>query len=75
MVTPEEIVAVIKDVGVTADVSKIKGDTPLSGAGIDSLEMMNVFLGIEEKYGVKIPDEDISVLRTVNDIVSYLKRQ
>lgn len=72
-VLTDEIIAVITAVGVSADVSKIRGDTRLSEAGIDSLEMMNILLGVEEKYGVKIPDEHISALRTVDDIVNYLQ--
>jgi acyl carrier protein len=28
----------------------------------------------EDKYGVKIPDEDLASLRTVGDVVSYIQK-
>jgi acyl carrier protein len=28
----------------------------------------------EDKYGVKIPDEDLAGLRTVGDVVSYIQK-
>lgn len=69
----EEILSILENAGVSADVGKIKGDTLLSKeAGIDSLEMMSVFLGIEEKYGIHIPDEELDQLDTIDNIVRYL---
>ena len=73
-VTPDDIIAVIKEAGVTADVSKIKGSTSLKAAGIDSLEMMNVFMGIEEKFRIRIPDQEIDRLDTIDQIVEYLQK-
>ena len=71
----EEIIEIINKVGVASDVANIRGDMTLKEAGIDSLETMNVFLGVEEKFGVKIPDEDIDALTTIDSIVAYLQRQ
>lgn len=73
-VTREEMLGIIESAGVSVDVAAIENDTPLSKAGIDSLEMMNVFLAIEEKFGIKIPDEDIDALDTVDGIIAYLQR-
>jgi acyl carrier protein len=73
-VTREEMLGVIEGAGVSADVATIKYDASLSKAGIDSLEMMNVFLAIEEKFGIKIPDEDIDALDSVDSIIDYLQR-
>ncbi len=73
-VTREEMLSLIEEVGVSPDISTIKGDTPLSKSGIDSLEMMNMFLAIEEKFGIKIPDEDMDALDTIDDIISYLRQ-
>ena len=73
-VTQAELISIIEAAGVTADVSKIQGSTKLTEAGIDSLEMMNVFLGVEQRFGVKIPDEEIDALGTIDQIVDYLKK-
>ena len=74
-VTRDEMLSIIEGAGVSVDVGTIKCDASLSKAGIDSLEMMNVFLAIEEKAGIKIPDEDINALDTVDDIIAYLQRR
>ncbi len=38
---------------------------------IDSLSMVEIAVQTEDKYGVKIPDEDLASLRTVGDVVAY----
>ncbi|MCZ3385623.1 MAG: acyl carrier protein [Actinomycetia bacterium] len=41
---------------------------------IDSLSMVEVVVAAEEKFGVKIPDDDVKDLRTVGDAVAYIAR-
>jgi acyl carrier protein len=73
-VTQEEIFSIIENVGVSVDVAKIKANMPFNEAGVDSLELINIILEVEEKFGIKIPDEDIDTLNTVDNIVSYLQK-
>jgi acyl carrier protein len=39
---------------------------------VDSLSMVEVVVAAEEKFGVKIPDEDVKNLSTVGDAVNYI---
>ena len=39
---------------------------------IDSLSMVEVVVAAEEKFGVKIPDDEVQNLKTVGDAVSYI---
>jgi acyl carrier protein len=41
---------------------------------IDSLSMMTIVVNAEEKFGVKIPDDDVKSLSTVGDAVSYIQQ-
>ncbi|QTI67668.1 meromycolate extension acyl carrier protein AcpM [Gordonia sp. L191] len=41
---------------------------------IDSLSMVEIAVQTEDKYGVKIPDEDLAGLRTVGDAVNYIQK-
>lgn len=41
---------------------------------IDSLSMVEIAVQTEDKYGVKVPDEDLAGLRTVGDIVAYIEK-
>jgi acyl carrier protein len=42
---------------------------------IDSLSMIEIAVRAEKKYQIKIPDEDIAGLRTVQDAVNYACRE
>ena len=41
---------------------------------IDTLSMVEIAVQTEDKYGVKIPDEDLAGLRTVGDVVTYIQK-
>jgi acyl carrier protein len=73
-VTSEEIMGLLNNAGVVTDLTRLKGDESLRGAGVDSIEMMNLFLQIEESYSVKIPDEDVDALDSIDAIVAYLQK-
>jgi acyl carrier protein len=36
--------------------------------------MVEIAVQTEDKYGVKIPDEDLAGLRTVGDVVAYIQK-
>ena len=39
----------------------------------DSLEAVELSMALEEAFGVGIADEDMGTIKTVNDIVEYIK--
>jgi acyl carrier protein len=41
---------------------------------VDSLSMVEVVVAAEERFGVKIPDDDVQNLRTVGDAVTYIEK-
>ena len=41
---------------------------------IDSLSMMTIVVNAEEKFGVRIPDEEVKNLTTVRDAVDYIAK-
>lgn len=41
---------------------------------VDSLTMVEVVVAAEDRFSVRIPDDDVSKLRTVGDAVAYLTR-
>ncbi len=41
---------------------------------IDSLSMMTIVVNAEEKFGVRIPDEDVKGLTTVRAAVDYITK-
>jgi acyl carrier protein len=65
-----EILNEVADVSAD-DVSDDKSFT--DDLDVDSLSMVEVAMAAEEKFGVKIPDEELPKLKTVGDAVTYIK--
>jgi acyl carrier protein len=40
---------------------------------VDSLSMVEIVVAAEEKFGVRIPDDQVKNLRTVGDAVAYIE--
>jgi acyl carrier protein len=43
-----------------------------SGLGLDSLDALEVILGIEHSFGVKVSEDNISILRSINSIADFV---
>ncbi len=41
---------------------------------IDSLDAVELVMAIEEKYGIKIPDEELGNMKKVSDIVAAIEK-
>jgi acyl carrier protein len=41
---------------------------------VDSLSMVEIALAAEERFGVKIPDDELANLKTVGDAVSFIQK-
>lgn len=38
----------------------------------DSLDIVELVTGLEESYGIEIPEEDLPKLKTVGDVANYV---
>ncbi|MGH3367752.1 MAG: acyl carrier protein [Nocardioidaceae bacterium] len=78
MATTDEIRSSLADIvnevaGIPAeDVQLDKSFT--DDLDVDSLSMVEVVVAAEEKFDVKIPDEEVKNLKTVGDAVAYIER-
>ncbi len=63
----EEVAGVDK-----ADVADEKSFT--DELDVDSLSMVEVVVAAEEKFNVKIPDDEVQNLKTVGDAVSFIEK-
>ncbi len=41
--------------------------------GADSLDVVELVMALEEKFGIEIPDEDAEKIQTVADAVKYIE--
>ena len=40
--------------------------------GADSLDVVELVMGLEEEFNVQIPDEDVDKIKTVGEAVQYI---
>ena len=46
----------------------------LEDLGADSLEVVEMLMTIEDRFGIVVPDEDVPELKTVRSVADYLER-
>lgn len=72
MATFEDVKDVIVEkLGVDAD-KVVPGARFVEDLGADSLETVELIMGLEDKFGVTISDEDAESIRTVQAAVDYI---
>ena len=54
------------------DVTPDKGF--LDDLDVDSLSMVEIATAAEDKFGIRIPDDDLKDLKSVGDAVSYIEK-
>jgi len=69
----EKITKVIVDkLGVTAD--KVVPEAKfVEDPGADSLDQVELVMALEDEFNLEIPDEDAEKLKSVNEVLSYVK--
>lgn len=66
---------IVRELGKVAPTTLLTSETRfVEDLGIDSLDLVAVFLGLQDRLGVVIEDDDIPALKTVGDLVAYVGR-
>ena len=47
----------------------------LDDLGADSLDIVELVMAMEESFDMEIPDEDAENIRTVGDVINYVKER
>ncbi len=70
----EKIVQIIADQLGIDDVSKIQPTTSIMGdLEADSLDAVEIIMGIEDEFGIEIPDEEAEKFKNIGDIVKFVE--
>jgi len=56
------------------DESEVKSESSfIDDLGADSLDIVELVMAMEDEFGIEIPDEDAEKIKTVKDVVDYIK--
>ena len=73
----EEVQAKLKEIvmdRLNAEEEQIKPEASfVEDLGADSLDIVELIMGIEEEFDIEIPDEDAEKLTTVGEAMNYVK--
>jgi acyl carrier protein len=69
-----DLATIVEDVaGVPA--SDVQSDKAfVDDLDVDSLSMVEIVVAAEEKFGVRIPDDEVKNLKTVGDAVRFIEQ-
>ena len=58
------------------ELEEITSDTDefISDLGVDSLEVLEMILMLEEKFDIEIPDEEAEELKSIDAVIKYMAR-
>jgi acyl carrier protein len=68
----EEVVAIVAEVGEISVADVLPGST-LRELGIDSLGGLRIVAEVEKRYGIVIPEEEITKIRSMADIFALVE--
>ena len=70
-----KVIKLISD-STKIDISKITLETSfVDDLNLDSLDIVELMMKMEDEFGVEIPEEEAEGLKTVKDIVAYLEKK
>jgi len=49
-------------------------DTDIATLGIESVTMLELIAALEERFGVELPDDELTTLDTLGDVIKLLQR-
>ena len=75
----EEVLAKLKEIVVdrlNVEEDQIKPDASfVEDLGADSLDIVELIMGIEEEFDIEIPDEEAEKLTNVGEALAYVKKK
>ncbi|MEJ8589094.1 acyl carrier protein [Helicobacter pylori] len=58
------------------DVSQVTPEAEfVKDLGVDSLDVVELIMALEEKFGIEIPDEQAEKIVNVGDVMRYIEKQ
>jgi acyl carrier protein len=70
---------IVRRLKLEIDPASIQDDAPLfgEGLGLDSIDALELVLGLEQEFGIKVEDEEVGVkaFASVNSLVDFIEQK
>ena len=77
--TPRVKELIVRRLKLEIDPASIQDDAPLfgEGLGLDSIDALELVLGLEQEFGIKVEDEEVGVkaFSSVNALVDFIEQK
>ncbi|EQC45641.1 acyl carrier protein [Bacteriovorax sp. Seq25_V] len=71
----EKVIKLVSD-ATKIDIAKINLETSfVDDLNLDSLDIVELMMKMEDEFGVEIPEEDAEGLKSIKDVVTYLEKK
>ncbi len=71
----EKLKAMVKE-QLDIDVDKVTESTDIKNdLGLDSLDIVEILMNVEEEWGIVIDDDETTSLKTVGDVIALIEQK
>ncbi len=68
------VLEIIAEIVPDEDLSNLKGDVRIRDQiELDSMDFLDIIMGLRKRYGVEVPEDDYMELTTVDGALAYLE--
>ncbi|MBP3691973.1 MAG: acyl carrier protein [Clostridia bacterium] len=70
----EKLIEIVSE-QLDIDAATITADTNLiEDLGVDSLDIVEMFMEVQDEFDIEIPDEDVDSIKTIGDMADYIAK-
>lgn len=70
----EKLIKIVSE-QLDIDAATISADTNLiEDLGVDSLDIVEMFMEVQDEFDIEIPDEDVDSIKTLGDMADYIAK-
>ncbi len=69
----DKVISIVSE-AANVEAANIKAETSfVDDLNLDSLDMVEMMMKMEEEFGIEIPEDKTEDLKTISDVTTYLK--